>query len=195
MGDDVDYSSPGSGVWEKSANSKWITVAEKSHKIPRRARIRSEGSVDPSLGIHSFVNSFELEIPADGTNSVFISDGASLVRLDSVADATDNIDEPGPSTSSRVSVTSRRRSDHISSPNREEQPEDVESEQQTSTPIRSRRSRRRKRKKLQIVSDKERRIRRPVCISADSSPGRDSPSPESLTRIILNHSSTKSKYS
>ena len=53
-------SSSGSGVWEKSENSKWIVVAEASHKIPRRARVRPEGSVDPSLGIHKFISKFEV---------------------------------------------------------------------------------------------------------------------------------------
>ena len=65
---DVDPSRPGSGVWEKSDNSRWISVAEGSHKLPR-TRLASEGSVDPGLSIQTFISSFEVELPRVGAYS------------------------------------------------------------------------------------------------------------------------------
>ena len=78
-------STPGSGVWEKSENRRWVVVMDTNHRIPSRNRSRSEGSLDPSLSIHSFVSRFEVEKQQPGNYNV-ISDGSSLVRIDRVED-------------------------------------------------------------------------------------------------------------
>ena len=177
MSDEIDKSHSGSGVWEKSGNSKWVVVAETSHKIPRRTRTRTEGSVDPSLAIHNYINSFEIELPREG-EPLLVNDGSSLVRLDHGSPGAET-DQPGPS---RAAVQTRR----ISSPSAS-QNQSLESEPGTSS-RRSRRRHRNRKKKVEPVARQSRERTRYVCISAESSPGRDSPSPESLTRIIHNSS-------
>ena len=181
MSDEIDQSHSGSGVWEKSGNSRWVVVAETSHKIPRRTRTRTEGSVDPSLAIHNYINSFEIELPREG-EPLLVNDGSSLVRLDQNVSPGAESDQPGPS---RAAVHTRRLSSPSTSHN-----QSLESEQHNNS-VSSRRSRRRhknRKRKVEPVVRESRERTRYVCISAESSPGRDSPSPDSLTRIIHNNS-------
>ena len=179
--DDAEVSASGSGVWEKSENSRWVVVRETKHKIPRRSRQRSVGSVDPSLGIHKFVTKFEVELPREGANTVVVNDGTSMVRLEAATSSGgggaggEGTLDPGPSTSAAASGALQR--------------EDNESESLGMT-SRSRRRRRRGRGREQTDAGAGRRGRRRVaCVSVESSPGRASPSPESLNRIVHKYSS------
>ena len=175
---DPSSSGSGSGVWEKSENSKWIVVAETKHRIPRKARVRTVASVDPSLGIREFITSFEPEEPPSAVNnSILVGDGSSLVRLDS--SAAENMEEPQPGPSSEGSGASHEEAE------REETPGDRGG--------RSRR-RRQRRQRGQRVSG-ARRNKRTACVSVESSPGRDSPSPESLSRIVKKYSSGLASFS
>ena len=157
---DVDHSVPGSGVWEKSdSSSRWIVVAEGSHKIPRsRLRASSEGSVDPGLSIQTFITSFEVELPQVGDNSSLVSDGSSLVRFDNPVVSTTSVEavegEAGPS--GEAGGGSRQ------------QPPDRT----------TRRHRRQKRKRSKYPKPGG------LSHSVESSPGRECPSPDSLMRII-----------
>ena len=92
---DVDSSVSGSGVWERSDNSRWMVVAEGRHRIPRSSRA-SEGSVDPGLSIQNYITNFEVELPRIGENSSVVSDGSSLVRFDNPVEASAS-SEAGPS--------------------------------------------------------------------------------------------------
>ena len=181
---DPSSSGSGSGVWEKSENSKWIVVAETKHRIPRKARVRTVASVDPSLGIREFITSFEPELPSEVNNSILVGDGSSLVRLDSSAGENmiqiqDEEPQPGPSSESSEAggVAS----------------------QEEAGPGDSRGARsRRRRQRGQRVSTREarsQRSKRLVCVSVESSPGRDSPSPESLSRIVLKYPASLSSFS
>jgi len=185
----------GSGIWEKSENRRWTIVDANRHRIPsRRNRATSEGSLDPSLSITSFVTNFEVE-EEQPSNCRVISDGNSFVRLD-----TDNAgreeeiheeqdDDPmegssGTQQTRRVSSRARRRSSNVSSP------EQVLLSLDTVTaPSRGRRRRRRgKRKKVFVFSGdsvkKRKKWNREMIMSVESSPGRDSPSPDTLNRIV-----------
>ena len=166
--EEIDQSAPGSGVWEKSENSKWMVVAETSHKIPRRKRTRPEGSVDPSLGIHNFISNFEVELPREGENSVVINDGTSMVRLDSTGDSFS--DDSGPSA---LSEANQDASEHAADDPHEDRRG------------RTRRRRQRRRTGGRAGFSNNRKV--VVCSSVESSPGRDSPSPQSLNRIMLKH--------
>ena len=182
--DDAEVSTSGSGVWEKSENSRWVVVRETKHKIPRRSRQRSVGSVDPSLGIHKFVTKFEVELPREGANTVVVNDGTSMVRLEAATSSAgggaggEGTLDPGPSTSAAASGALQR--------------EDNESESLGLT-SRSRRRKRRGRRREQ--ADAGRGRRRLACVSVESSPGRASPSPESLNRIVHKYSSDILKFS
>ena len=164
---DPSSSGSGSGVWEKSENSKWIVVAETKHRIPRKARVRTVASVDPSLGIREFITSFEPEEPqpSELNNSILVGDGSSLVRLDSAA-GMNTIEEeavqPGPSS---------------------EGSEEASHEEAGDT-RRTRRRRQRRHRGLRVRDDRSKRV---MCVSVESSPGRASPSPESLSRIVLKY--------
>ena len=71
---------PGSGVWEKSENRRWVVVMDTNHRIPSRNWTGTEVSLDPSLSIRSFVSRFEVEEQQPGNFNV-VSDGSSLVRI------------------------------------------------------------------------------------------------------------------
>ena len=158
---DVDHTRPGSGVWEKSDNSRWIVVAEGSQKIPR-TRLASEGSVDPGLSIQTFISSFEVELPRVGEQSSLVSDGSSLVRFDHplplppVLESDDQdsalVAVPGPSG---VSNTARPAAQERNKKNRKQK-------------------RRKNRQTPQSAKS----------MSVESSPGRDCPSPETLSKIF-----------
>ena len=178
--DDAEVSASGSGVWEKSENSRWVVVRETKHKIPRRSRQRSVGSVDPSLGIHKFVTKFEVELPREGANTVVVNDGTSMVRLEAATSSGgggaggEGTLDPGPSTSAAAPGALQR--------------EDNESESLGVT-SRSRRRRRGRRREQADAGAGMRGRRRVACVSVESSPGRASPSPESLNRIVHKYSS------
>ena len=158
---DVDHTRPGSGVWEKSDNSRWIVVAEGSQKIPR-TRQASEGSVDPGLSIQTFISSFEVELPRVGDQSALVSDGNSLVRIDHppppplLVESQDQISaEVGGAGPSGLGNTGR----------------------QQATQERNRKYRKQKRRKTRPSQVAQ-------SLSVESSPGRDCPSPESLVQIL-----------
>jgi hypothetical protein len=186
---------PGSGVWEKSENKRWVVVMDTNHRIPSRNRTRSEGSLDPSLSIHSFVSRFEVEEQQPGNYNV-ISDGSSLVRIDRVEDMEedpavqgqeeDPMEGSSGSQTRRVNARARRRSSHLSSPeqNPPPPPPNVETVQSKGR----RKRRRRRRKKVFLLSGnfigRKKKWKREVILSVESSPGRDSPSPDTLRRIV-----------
>lgn len=183
MEDEIDSSRSGSGVWEKSENSRWIVVAETSHKLPRRTRFQASGSVDPSLGIHKYLNKFEIEFPRVGDNAVVVNDGTSMVRFEENVTETD-AEQPGPSG------LSRQRNSNSVSPTRQSSASEESPDTPSRNTLRNRRNRRR-RKKFESKPSTVRRSRprsKPVCVSVESSPGRGSPSPESLSRIVHNYS-------
>jgi len=185
----------GSGIWEKSENRRWTVVDTNLHRIPsRRNRATSEGSLDPSLSITSFVTNFEVE-EEQPSNYRVISDGNSYVRIDTDNAGTEEEipeaqeDDPMEGTSGsqqtrRVNARTRRRSSNVSSPEQilpPQEPDIVSS--------RGRRRRRRgKRKKVFVFSEdsvkKRKKWKREIIASVESSPGRDSPSPDTLNRII-----------
>ena len=185
---------PGSGVWEKSENRRWVVVMDTNHRIPSRNRTRSEGSLDPSLSIHSFVSRFEVEEQQPGNYNV-VSDGSSLVRIDRVGDLDEDTagqeqeEDPMEGTSGsqtrRVNARARRQSSHLSSPEHiPPPPSDVETVQS-----RGRRKRRQRRKKKVFLLSgnfigRKKKWKREVILSVESSPGRDSPSPDTLRRIV-----------
>jgi len=184
MDDEIDSSHSGSGVWEKSGNSRWVVVAETSHKLPRRTRMQSVGSVDPSLGIHKYLNKFEIELPRVGDNAVVVNDGTSMVRFEESVNEPET-DQPGPSGLSRQPRTSSV------SPTRQASASEDGSDTPRRNTIRNRKNRRR-RKKFDSKPSSVRRSRprsKPVCVSVESSPGRGSPSPESLSRIVHSYGS------
>ena len=155
---DVDPSRPGSGVWEKSDNSRWISVAEGSHKLPR-TRLASEGSVDPGLSIQTFISSFEVELPRVGDQSSLVSDGSSLVRFDRPVlernqQDSSELGEAGPSSGGNSRSAGRQAGQE-----------------------RSRKSRKQKRRKNKPAPAAP-------SLSVESSPGRDCPSPDSLVQIL-----------
>ena len=187
----------GSGVWERSENRRWVVVRNTNHMIPSRTRARSEGSLDPCLSIQRFINNFDVEQP---NNYNVVSDGNTVIRIDNVEDTQGEADgvvgnseqEPeedpmegsSESQTRRVKTRARRRSSHLSSP--EQLPPQVESVQ-----VKARRRRRRKKKRSKFVLSgnfsgrKKRWKRREVApLSVESSPGRDSPSPDTLRRIV-----------
>jgi len=180
---------PGSGVWEKSENKRWIVVVDSSlHRIPGRNRTRSEGSLDPSLSIHSFVSNFEVE-ELQPSNYRVISDGSSLVRVDREEGTPGNEEEDpmegssGTQQTRRVNVRARRRSSHLSSP--EHLPPPVV--ETVSSSGGRRRRRRRRKKKVFLVSGNSsgrKKWKREIILSVESSPGRDSPSPDTLRQIV-----------
>ena len=154
----MDQSRPGSGVWEKSDNSRWMVVAEGSQKIPR-TRQASEGSVDPGLSIQTFISSFEVELPRVGDQSSLVSDGSSLVTFDQpLAPLVETNDqdpgEVGGAGPSGVSNAGRRAAQE-----------------------RNKKYRKQKRRKARPAQTAK-------SLSVESSPGRDCPSPESLARIL-----------
>ena len=181
-GDSSSSPGSGSGVWEKSENSKWIVVAETKHRIPRKARVRTVASVDPSLGIREFITSFEPEEPeVNVNNSILVGDGSSLVRLD--RSAGENMEEAQPGPSSEDSGAS---------------PEEAETgERPGDRSGRSRRRRQRRHRGQGVTTAGTRcgRSKRMACVSVESSPGRDSPSPESLSRIVKKYSSSFTSFS
>jgi len=185
---------PGSGIWEKSENKRWVVVDTSLHRIPRRNRMTSEGSLDPSLSITSFVTNFEVE-EQQPSNYRVISDGSSLVRIDE--DNNDEVEEEiededpmegssGTQQTRRVTVRARRKSSNVSSPERILPPPEVAEPSHS----RGRRKRRRgKRKKVLMLNGvlpekKKKKSSREIILSVESSPGRDSPSPETLNRIV-----------
>ena len=174
---DPSSSGSGSGVWEKSENSKWIVVAETKHRIPRKARVRTVASVDPSLGIREFITSFEPEPHSEMNNSILVGDGSSLVRLDSTSGENmiqiqDEEPQPGPSSESSEAGggASQEGAGHGDS---------------RGASSRRRRQRRQRGQRVSTAEPRSHRTKRLVCVSVESSPGRDSPSPESLSRIVL----------
>ena len=189
---------PGSGVWEKSENKKWEVVMGNNHRIPSRTRTRSEGSLDPCLSIHRFIHSFDIEEQQTSNYSV-ISDGSTMIRIDNETDTVNEADgeniitavvqEEDPlegssgSQTRRVKTKSRRRSSTLSSP--EQLPSENNSVQKQ---VKKRRRRRRRRKVImqsrQFSSRREKWKNREVPLSVESSPGRDSPSPNALRRIV-----------
>ena len=154
---DVDHGRPGSGVWEKSDNSRWFVVAEGSQKLPR-SRLVSEGSVDPGLSIQTFISSFEVELPRVGDQSSLVSDGSSLVRFDhpvaerNPQEASADVGVAGPSNAGRQAAAQER--------NKKQ---------------RKQKSKRRKSKPALAAAKS---------LSVESSPGRDCPSPGSLEQIL-----------
>lgn len=62
---------------------------------------------------------------------------------------------------------------------------DIEQSDPNSQTRRRSRRRRRNRCKMELRPRKDERRKKVVCSSVESSPGRESPSPESLTRILL----------
>ena len=180
-GDSSSSPGSGSGVWEKSENSKWIVVAETKHRIPRKARVRTVASVDPSLGIREFITSFEPEEPPEGNNSILVGDGSSLVRLD--RSAGENMEEVQPGPSSENSGASPEEAE------REERPGD------RSGRSRRRRQRRHRGQGVTTAGTRCGRGKRMACVSVESSPGRDSPSPESLSRIVKKYSTSLTGFS
>lgn len=186
---------PGSGVWEKFENRRWVVVMDTDHhRIPSRNRTRSEGSLDPSLSIQSFVSNFEVE-EQQQSNYRLISDGNSLVRIDRVVDTVegevgDGEEDPqeGPSGSQqtrRVNTRARRRSSHLSSPDEQLQPPPAV---EPGSGKGRRRRRRRRRNKVFLLRGNfvggKKKWKREVLLSVESSPGRDSPSPDTLMRIV-----------
>lgn len=174
---DPSSSGSGSGVWEKSENSKWIVVAETKHRIPRKARVRTVASVDPSLGIREFITSFEPEPHSEMNNSILVGDGSSLVRLDSTSGENmiqiqDEEPQPGPSSESSEAGASQEGAGHGDS---------------RGASSRRRRQRRQRGQRVSTAEPRSHRTKRLVCVSVESSPGRDSPSPESLSRIVLKY--------
>ena len=154
----VDQSRPGSGVWEKSDNSRWIVVAEGSQKIPR-TRQASEGSVDPGLSIQTFISSFEVELPRVGDQSSLVSDGSSLVRFDQPPPPLLEVESQD---SGEVGVAG---------------PSGVSSAGRRTAQERNKKYRKHKRRKARPAQTAK-------SLSVESSPGRDCPSPESLVKII-----------
>ena len=179
MESDRDPSSPGSGsgVWEKSENSKWIVVAETKHRIPRRARVRTVASVDPSLGIREFITSFEEEPEASvASSSILVGDGSSLVRLDSAGENMEGEPQQGPSSGGDSDGVNEA----VGGPGGQEEAR-VGGRQSV------RQSRRRRQKRSRRMTTVG--VRRLGAVSVESSPGRDSPSPESLSRIVMKYAS------
>ena len=188
--DDVVPYIPGSGVWERSENRRWVVVMNTNHRIPSMTRARSEGSLDPSLSIQRFVTNFEVE-EQQPSNYRVISDGNSLVRIDRAVDTEeeaggeqeeDPMEGSSGSQTRRVNTRARRRSTHLSSP--DQPPPNVATVQGRG---RRRRRRRRREKKFLLsgnILGRRKKWKREVILSVESSPGRDSPSPDTLRRIV-----------
>jgi len=185
----------GSGIWEKSENRRWTVVDTNLHRIPsRRSRATSEGSLDPSLSITSFVTNFEVE-EEQPSNCRVISDGNSYVRINTTDNAGMEEDIPeaqeddpmegtsGTQQTRRVNARTRRRSSNVSSPEQILPPPETRT-----VSSRGRRRRRGKRKKVFVFSKdsvkKRKKWNREIIASVESSPGRDSPSPDTLNRIV-----------
>ena len=200
--EDVEGGEGGSGVWERAENRRWMVVRGGRHRIPGRAHCRSEGSgVDPSLGISSYLAAFELEVAQQPGSFQLVSDGESLVRLQASPHAQEEDqqqeveEEAGPSSaqsSSSVETRSMRRSSETGEESREVGRSEVvtQNEEVGTSPARRRNrrrmERRKARRKWQLGRRQEagRRQERCTVPSVESSPGRDSPSPDSLRRII-----------
>jgi len=172
---------------------------------PQQEQDQVRGVLDPSLSIHSFVSRFEVEEQQPGNYNV-ISDGSSLVRIDRVEDMEedpgagqeeedpaagqeeeDPMEGSSGSQTRRVNARARRRSSHLSSPEHippPPPPPGVETVQSRGR----RKRRRRRRKKVFLLSGnfigRKKKWKREVILSVESSPGRDSPSPDTLRRIV-----------
>ena len=158
---DVDHSRPGSGVWEKSDNSRWIVVAEGSQKIPR-TRLASEGSVDPGLSIQTFISSFEVELPRVGDQSSLVSDGSSLVRFDQPLPPSPVVESNSQNSGEVVGLAGPSGASNVGRRAAQERNK------------KNRKQKRRKNRAAQAAKSQ----------SVESSPGRDCPSPESLVKLL-----------
>ena len=123
-----------------------------------------------------------------------VSDGSSWVRIDRVGDVEedtagqeqeeDPMEGSSGSQTRRVNARVRRRSSHISSPESNPPPPNAETVQSRGR----RKRRRRRRKKVFLLSGnfigRKKKWKREVILSVESSPGRDSPSPDTLRGVL-----------
>ena len=72
----------GSGIWERSENSRWIVV--NNPIIPMIDRVANEYSLNPDLGIMQYLHNFEAEPELRSENARIVSNGSSIVRVSEV---------------------------------------------------------------------------------------------------------------
>jgi len=182
----------GSGIWERVENRRWEVVRD--HILPMRDLVAEETSLMANLGIGRYLQNFESEVEVGPGNFKIVSSGSSLVRLadedaeslpvcdSDVAPHPDSFDfpdsldhEPAPGPSG-VSTTSRLVPEVPVVPS-------------SSGPSKSRKrcfGRGKKKQRKRLKDAKRRCTERMVgtrARSAESSPGRRTPSPSTLASI------------
>lgn len=81
------------GVWERSEGRVWEVVGEQEQRLPGRRNCsstsRAEGPVDPDLSIHCYLNNFAPEEAAvDPSHSlVYHGDGSMIARIEGPIEA------------------------------------------------------------------------------------------------------------
>ena len=91
----------GSGIWERSENSRWIVV--NNPIIPMIDRVANEYSLNPDLGITQYLHNFEKEPELRSETARIVSNGSTIVRVSEVIPelsdhAALNDEEPGSSS-------------------------------------------------------------------------------------------------
>jgi hypothetical protein len=188
----------GSGIWEKTENRRWIAVA--NHIIPRIDPSAPDSSLVSGLGIGQYVENFESETQVAFNNSKLVTSGSMVVRISveleppvlaSIPEQTEDLDESepvaGPSgCSHKVGKNDPSNSSTVDSSTEQIISPEPRSKKPRSSFVRNKRKQRKrnrcKSKKLFPPLSKRSASRVP---SAASSPGRATPSPDSLARICL----------
>jgi len=203
----------GSGIWERTENRRWETV--ENHMIPAWDNTAADTSLVSGLGIGHYLQNFEEEVEGSVTteNSFrIITSGSTMMRISNSLDTGQPCSsetegsglqvletiieeelsgveaEPvaGPSGLSQIMNQQCHSSDSTSKPSEPKKPA-VKSES-FKRMLRRKRSRRKRRKQRLRGGGGGARTRKALKVrtpSEASSPGRSTPSPDSLTRICL----------
>jgi len=195
----------GSGVWEGSLHQRWEVVEQEEHRVPGREIGLQSPQVSSSLEISPFVASFSAEQEDPAMPDNIVADGNSLVRLDHNLQSQSyevEDEEAGPSRRRSKRQKRRNSSNRLEGEEREEETvvEREESgggrEEEVSEGRRQQRQGNKKRKRFwwrrkkvklfrvaRAMEFKNRRNNMPY-VSVESSPGRNSPSPDTLRMIL-----------
>jgi len=194
----------GSGIWERTENRRWETV--ENHMIPAWDNTSGDTSLVAGLGIGHYLQNFEEEgsmttensfrIITSGSTMMRISnsldtgqpcssetEGSAVQELETIIEEVEAEPVAGPSGLSQTNSQQCHSSDSTSKTSEPKKPA-VKSES-LKRMLRRKRSSRKRRKQRVRGGERGRKVLKVRTPSEASSPGRSTPSPDSLARICL----------
>jgi len=183
----------GSGIWEREENRRWEVVRD--HILPMRDLLAGETSLMTNLGIGQYLQNFESEVEVGPGHFKIVASGESFVRLDDVAESLPVCDSDDAPHQDSLDFPDSEEHEPVPGPsgvsNASRLAPEVPVVPSSSGPSKNRkrcfvRGKKKRRKRLKSAKRKcadSLPVSRERLKSAESSPGRRTPSPATLASI------------